>query len=168
MNAHSCVPKNFIYGPWNVNFIRFSRLKVFQPFKNVKTILNLCTRYKKVVCSKRWVAATLHSLINGKGLPTPPPPWAFLSFHWQWLATSSRHEECQLRWECYFSYCRTSSRTKDKVSLRFLALWVTNFLQGAECSVARTVNKHHALWHSQNEEGGSSKRETLNTLWESN
>ena len=54
----------------------------FQPFKNVKIIFSSCTRYKKwwygfglpAPCSKRWVAAALHSLMDGKSLPPPPIP----------------------------------------------------------------------------------------------
>lgn len=54
----------------------------FQPFKNVKPILSSCTRYQKwwygfglpALCSKRWAAATVHSLMDGKSLPTPSRP----------------------------------------------------------------------------------------------
>ena len=110
----------------------------------MKTILSLCTRYKKwwygfglpAPCSKRWVAASLHSLMDGKRLLTPSCPWAFLSLHWQWSAASSHDKECQSDGNATSVTAAPHPEQKVKINLRFLALWVTNILQVSEGSVA--------------------------------
>ena len=87
-------------------------------------------------CSKRWVAASLHSLMDGKRLLTPSCPWAFLSLHWQWSAASSHDKECKSDGNATSVTAAPHPEQKVKINLRFLALWVTNILQVAEGSVA--------------------------------